>query len=239
VARLFNGTTDFIQMGGTVRGNDLLGVMACAWVNVTALGGTRKVMGRWDTGVTEQWVIQIDPGGTVTVGTLDTANAGHTATTVATVTPGVWTHVGILAINNNTLRAYINGAQNGTTTNPLVLKIASVETQPCFIGKSAAAGSFFNGAIAECVMTVANIALGTVALYELCIAMMAAGAGAYQGTAPIQLSELIRYYPLLGDTTEADYAGHRVTSTITGTTVVNHPPVRSLSLGLAGSARAG
>jgi hypothetical protein len=234
MARSLNGSSDFIQMGGVVRGNDLLGVMVACWVKPATLGVPMKVMARWDTGVSEQWLLAINPDGTVIVATLDASSSGHATSSTAAIAAGVWSHIGLICANNTTLQAYVNGAASGPSIDPGVLNQSAVETQPVFIGKSAA-GDFYDGEIAEAMISLVNTNLAPIPTYEKVMAQLAAGVGVYEATSVTQTSELIRYYALLGDSPEPDYSGHAVTSTLTGTTVASGPPARTLTLGLTGA----
>lgn len=233
MARLFNGTSDFVQMGGTVRGNDLRGVMVAAWVYPTSVVAGGSIVARWNTGVTEQWLLQLAAGGAIIGATLDTGFSGHVVTSAATLTVNTWAHVGLIAANNTSLQVYVNGVASGAATNPGALNQNNVESQPVFIGK-AAGGNFYPGRVAEVVVSVVNTNLSSVATYAEVMAQLAAGVSPYEACAVIQTSELIRYYALLGDSPEPDYAGHAVTSSVTGTTVADGPPARTVSFGLAG-----
>lgn len=230
MARRFNGSSDYVQLDG-VRGNDLLGVMACCWVKPT-LTAAGKVIARWDTGVTEQFLLAVDVDGTVIAATLDTGFSGHVATSTTKLSADTWAHIGLIQANGaNTLQAYVNGLPDGAPTSSGNLNVSGVESQPVFLGKSAT-GTFYPGVMAEAVVQLVNTNLAPFAQYEAVMLATASGAAYGVASAIISSSFLMCYLPLLGDDPELDLGGTTGAQTIHGTTVVDHAPTRTIILGV-------
>lgn len=221
---------DFIDLGTGVRGTDLLGILAMCWINRASSGAEHKALARWGTGVTEQYLLGVSAGNFAEWIALDTSFTGHTCLGTTTITTGTWFHIAGLYYGNF-MSVYVNGSQE-LRINPAVMMNNGVAGTHTFIGK-AADGNPFNGQICEAALILTNPGIGTEAGYGRVIKAAAQGAGIAELDGMYD-TELIGYWPLLGDSPEPDYGSGSGVSrvpnpgTLTGTTVKPHPGIASI-----------
>lgn len=225
MARHFTAaSSDYVDLGTSVRGNDLFGIMAAAWVNLDDHTSEHKVVGRWGAGISDQYLLTVGSDGKVTFAILDSGFSGHSATGTTVLTSGTWYHIAGYWDNFTPIgKVLVNGVVEATF-NPAVSLNQGVGSSHTYIGRDAS-GNYMNGVVAEVIIQLVNTHLSSVASYDQAILSMAQGAVGWDAVACIAGSELIRYVPLFGDSPEPDWAGHAAGGTVTGTTVVNHAPV--------------
>jgi len=215
VARHFNGTTDVIDAGIINLDTVSRQVFASVWVKPdTVAPAQQAVMGRWNNTPSEQWFLAVNTGGAVFFALLDSTSTGHTLTSVGTISAGVWSLIGC-SFDGAHMRVYINGALDNSAA--LSANMNQNSTEHFLIGVKGD-GNPYAGAIAEPSVFngVGNAPTTTMlALYN--------GATPWEVEGMIAPSGHVGYWPLLGWSPEIEPA----TTSITGTTVVDHPPVRT------------
>ena len=230
MARHFTAASgDYIDLGTGVRGGDLFGILVMAWVKPGDITAERKVVARWGTGATEQYLLTTAPvgagGAFVPVwNILDSGLTGHGQVGVTALASGTWYHIAGMydgAINY----VLVNGAVDSQTT--LNVSLNHTTTTHTYIGK-ADDGNPYDGAIAEVSLSVVNTAISPAGRYLNVVAACAAGASPSDCEGLVE-TEHIDYYPLHGDSPEQTYAIGGDAGTVHGTTVVNHPGIRSLT----------
>lgn len=223
MARHFNGSSDFLDAGTNVRGTDLLGILVMCWVNPDAVTNG-KVVARWGTGVTEQWLLSLNADNTAAFLTLDGGLTGHQVNTTSACPTGSWTHIAGMWDGTN-ITAYFNGALQGTVAvGSLNLNVAGTHV---FMGKAGDGGPFYGGGLAEVSIILVNTGVTATRNYQAVIKSHAQTAAVREMDGMYD-TEMIDNWPLLGDATEPGYGGGHDNATVTGTTVIRHPPVSTI-----------
>lgn len=226
MARHFNGTSDKINLGTGVRGADLIGLLPACWINLDSIGVEHSPMARWNNSTSEQWLLTISAAGKVVMNILDSTLNGHAATGATTLTAGVWTHVAGM-YDGSTLTCYVNGALDGTTAVGRSLNHST--SVPVTIGQQSQGAAWFAGSIAECNFMLVNTAVNSAAQMQKLITALASTASPSDCEGMFDTEHII-YMPLLGDSPEPNYTvATNTPGVVTGTTVVPHPGVRTLT----------
>lgn len=125
---------------------------------------------------------------------------------------GVWSHIVGLWDGTN-IYSFVNGANKVTTAAATIVSLATGDVG-LFAGKTGTV-QFAPGSLGEVCFW------NGVALTDSEVAALA------NGVAPqfVHPDGLTLYWPLFGDSPEPDYSGSRNSGTVTGSTVVAHPPV--------------
>lgn len=226
MARHFNGTTDFLNMGTGVRGADLFGILAMCWINLDDTATEHTPLSRWDNTANEQWILTVNAGGKVTFAYLDSSNTGHAATGATSLSAGTWYHVAGMFDGSN-VYVFVNGVQDGILASSATMKLTVAD--PVNVGRQANGTAWFKGSIAEAQLVLVNQSVTPSAQMRRLVAANASGASPSDAEGMFD-TDHIGYWPLLGDSPEPNYTGNTTTTgAVTGTTVVNHPPVRTLT----------
>jgi Concanavalin A-like lectin/glucanases superfamily len=215
MARHFNGTTDVIDAGVINLDFVQRNIMATCWVkpdSFPAIGSA--VFGRWDNSPAEQWYLGFDGSGHIFGVILDAGAIGHSVAGSTVVSTGVWSLIG-MTYNGAALQVWLNAAVDGTLAFGGNMRQNS--TLHILIGAKGD-GNPFPGAVAEC--SIWNVVS---ARTQLAFTAMLEGVSPYDCDAMVASAGHSAYWPLLGSDPEIEPA----TISITGTTVVDHPPVRT------------
>lgn len=217
MARHFTAAaSDYIDCGTGVRGSDVQRLSVSAWVNLDDVAAGYAVVARFDGTVNESWILATSAGGQVNWVILATDLNAYGQLSASSLTPGVWTQIGG-SYDGATLKTFVGGAVDGSNT---ISKTMKTGTLPMLIGRNAG-GAFLNGSVAE-----VSVQLDVTNVEDV----MAAQAEGWspKDTEGLSNFDHIGYWPLLGDSPEPDYSGNNHPGTVHGTTLVDHPPVRSI-----------
>lgn len=208
-------STDYIDCGSGVRGSDVVSLTVAAWIKLDSHTAERKVMARWNNTAAESWLLTVGSDGKVSFVILATDNNAYSTTSATALSDGVWYHIGG-TYDTATLKVFVNGAVDGSNT---INKTMKTGTLPLLIGKGGD-GNPFDGSIAEATVWFNS--------YPAIVTALAQGASPSdcEGMAS---TDHIGYWPLLGLSPEADVAANNHPGTLHGTTVVDHPGVRSVT----------
>lgn len=196
-----------------------------AWINLdSSPTAAQAVVARWDDTSNEQWILTINSQ-KVVFAYLDTGFSGHSATGGTVIGSGSWIHVAGI-FTGSKIEVFVNGVVDGSTasTNP----INHSTSTPVTIGNQNDNTAPFKGSIAEVSLVLVNTGITPLSQYELLVKACANG-GTPTQTEPLVDTQHMDYWPLLGENPEHDYVPTPNNGTVSGTTIVNHPPVRTLS----------
>lgn len=220
MARSFNGTSDVISLG-TPAGLDVVGnVTVSAWVKFAALPTGANIAQIYGNGYDGTNVgLYFDyfaTGGVLRIGTFGGTGGGQVAYGI-TPTLATWYHfLGLYDSANWVLD--VNGTQVASAA--VASSGGQASTARCSIGAldlTGTFGRFINGTIAEVGVWNTSLSAGARKALAAGIPPPLAAPGNLKG-----------YWPLLGDSPVPDYSGNRFSGTLTGTTVANHPGIRTL-----------
>jgi len=214
MARAFNGTTDYIELGTGIRGTDVFKITVGAWIYLNTNNAEHTVIGRWDNTLNESWLLAITNTGHTLFVILATDSNAYGATGATVLSTGTWYHVGG-TYDGATVVTYVNGSVDASNT---INKQMNNGLVTCRIGQHANS-AYMDGRIAE-----VTIWLDT-DNQALVFGALAEGASVSQLDGMI-LHAKIGYWPLLGDDPETDLSVGNP-GTLHGTTYVDHPPVLS------------
>lgn len=113
----FNGSSDSLRSTSTPQPATAFPATIACWGKKTATGANGTMLGMFGGSASNRWVrILMGGDGTVTGDTNSTGTDYQAATTTATYTAGVWTHVACVFTANNSRTIYLDGANAVTTT---------------------------------------------------------------------------------------------------------------------------
>ena len=209
----------------------MFGIMAGAWINLDDTAAEHKIVARWGTGLTEQYLLTCNTGGpgyTPVWNILDSGGTGHSVRGTTVLGTGVWYHIAGM-YDGATMFIWNNGVLEASATINVALNAAGAGTHT-FIGK-AADGNPFAGSIADVTLTLINTGITPSLSYQRVVAAIGANRASPSDCEGMYDTLHIGYWPLLGDSPEPSYANNATfqPGTLTGTTVVNHPPSRTLT----------
>jgi Concanavalin A-like lectin/glucanases superfamily len=213
MARSFNGSTDFINVGSSATLNPAAITIGC-WIN--PVQNTAFIVSRDDLTLGRSYALEMDNTSRVQI----EINAG--AVTVfgpSNVTFNAWQHVGFTGSSAAGYTAYLNGAPG--TTGGAGTSMATA-TGPTDIGRRSFVGSpvSFDGNCAD--VGIWNVVLTTAE-------MLALAKGARPGQ--VRSASLIGWWPLDGlQSPEPDLSGKVFNGTLTGTASAFGPPLMRMSL---------
>ena len=226
MARYFNGSSDQINLGTGVRGADLIGILVACWVNLDDTTVEHTPMARWNNTTSEQWILTIPNTGKVNWVFLDTTFSGHGVAGATVLTPGTWTHIAGMW-DGSTSFVFVNGAVDGSAGFGVTLGHGT--GAQVRIGNASNNSNWFKGSIAEANIILVNTSVTPSAQMQKLVAALATGASS-SDMEGMWGTDHIAYLPLLGDSPEPCWTGNTANiGTVTGTTVVPHPGVRTLT----------
>ena len=208
MARDFGGS-DYVQIANNSDNHISSSQLTlAAWIYADATNGFRAAIAKASDalGSYSYWLGL--ENGKVTLYDFSPGYGGFSGAT--NVSTGVWTHIAGVADGSN-WTVYLNGVADGTVSRSGNVPAAS--SVPLRIGDQGSSGSEtgFDGRIQEA-------AIWDVGLSAVEIAALAAGAA----PSLFRRSSLRAYYPLLGTTTEQDFARGNPSTTISGTSIIAH-----------------
>lgn len=209
MARSFNGTSDFIDVGSASVLNITGAFTSSIWLFPTSLATFNQVYSK-NNGNSTYWQCYIASGGQVHA-QLDGASLGNVISTNS-ISTNVWSHIAIARDGSNNVHIYINGADAGGSATG---SNGSTTGQDLTIGKDIVNSRFWTG-------TLADFAIWTTNLSTLEIAGLA------EGVRPIRTrpQSLIGWWPLDGlQSPEPDLSGSANNGTLTGTSSAFGPPI--------------
>jgi hypothetical protein len=222
MARLFNGTTDFINLGTSVSLSSVATTVSC-WVNFSAL--TNAYSAVYSRNAAGNQVIQLFVKSNGKLAVYLGVNPGaptiinYDGTGSHTLVIGTWYHLAFVYDSTVGLIGYVNGAQDGTVAaNGVIITGQAVEAD---IGRdSVNAGRFVAGSIAD-------FSKYNVALTAAQIGALAQGARPYSVLEPAMTAWL----PLDGlSSPEPDFSGNQFNGVLTGTVFAPGPPIAPFTL---------
>lgn len=210
MARLFNGTSDYLVSEDSTNLPSVVPLTLAAWFRSTTTGSTQNIISL-DT-VDNSGGFRLLAAGAVAG---DPVSANHrsgsspaNANTTTGFTANTWYHACGVFTSNSSRTAYINGGSSGSnTTSKSTISIDRVDMGANYTG-SAYTSQLFSGRIAEA--AVWNVALNTDEISALA-----------SGVSPrlIRPSALRFYAPLVGDPIDLR-RGLAITNS--GTTLADH-----------------
>lgn len=215
-ARIFNGSSDYINCGGASGSLDIAGDFTLsAWIYMP-VSTTGDIMGKWDSALC--YLLYVDTGTVPTI-VIRTAS-GFKSSNSGAVSTGAWHHVAGIRTTvpgvSITLKVCLDGAyplgdSYGASDNNNTGDIFAIGAQQL---TSTPAG-FFNGLIADAAVWNTNLLAGEVAA-------LASGLRPYN----IRQPNLVGYWPLDGvNSPEPDLSSFSHNGVLTGTVNAAGPPL--------------
>jgi hypothetical protein len=207
MARSFNGTSDYINVGSITLGAATPFSVAC-WFNINALPTGSNLVNMWAINTTGNTFDFYGNGGSPLIRFINGGTQAN-ASTSGLITPGNWYH-GACTYSNPNLTIYINGVSAATAAG------GGLCSGTFYFGTVDTTQRFFPGAMAE------FAAWNTIALTATEVLALA------RGVRPnvIRPASLVGFWPLFGNQSpEPDLSGNKNNGTLTGTSLAFGPPI--------------
>jgi len=211
MARNFDDTNpDFLDAGNpstlNITGDE---VTLSVWIRLASSSMEGKILAKWaDVGGRFQYLLSTDGGDKCLFAINAASQKNIVGTTVLSV--GVWHHIAGV-YDGSEMRVYCNGIEENS-----ISQTGNIPSTTALVRIGAGSGGSgtenpFDGDIGHC-------AIWDVALNENEIQSLAVGIN------PLQFREGVGYWPLNGQSPEADVI-NRNNMTLNGTTVADEPPI--------------
>jgi hypothetical protein len=219
MARDFNGSTDAAK-ASTAFGLSAFPVSISAWVLCDTTTADQTVVGIGRNDTTNYFQLFVRTANTVRARSASGGSFG-TATSSATVTDGVWTHVAGVWVSSTNRSVYVNGANKVTDTNSCPFPASGLDRSSIGVLYQSSDSTFLDG-------KVANVGIWAAELNDSEVAALGKGFS----PALIRPASLLECMYLFGN--NSPETGIKGTSfTLTGTAKASSPRIYMPSAPLA------
>jgi hypothetical protein len=218
LARSFNGSSDFIDMGNSAALNPATSISIACWVFPTNVSAKDEwAVARDDDVLGRSYSFGVAAAGEVLI----QLSGASSASTTAILSNNQWYHLAATLIWNNATggNIYVNGSVDPNTTN------FSVPANNATTGDNTVGERTFSTSHGRWTGNITDIAIWNSILTPTQIANLAAGRRANTIGANANLAG---YLPILGQSPEPDKSGNSNNGVLTGTAIVAGPPTLDL-----------
>jgi hypothetical protein len=210
MARSFNGTSDFINLGNSAALNPTGNFSVSSWIYPTNISPQSWVLARDDATLGRSFAFGMEGGGVISL----QINGGASSLGGVTATANVWQQWGVAGSAGGT--SWV-GYKNGVAGTTAGTSAPASTTGNTTIGERTFSGfnGFWPGRIAD-------VGFWNITLTAAEMVALAQGARPYT----IRPASLLGYWPIYGLVSpEPDLSGNARNGTVTGTTFAFDPPI--------------